>query len=406
MNHYTVMNFREKLENLSVSDYQGLKGPGLTCYLNSVLQVLFMTEDFREAVKRNCSEKSTSIDAHLGELFSMLEKEMAQTHNIAIKLGIKDVYEQRDAAEYFEKILCRTSPEASKIFKGELNHKSTCLKCNETNDSKNFFWVLPLSMGDPKSSTYNVRQGLDSFLKVQTVCQDNQMFCTRCNEKQDAEIEYEMTHPPDVLTLLLKRFSFDYQQNCYVKLQCKAKVVQTLEIENCRYRLYAVVHHYGDLMGGHYTADIKSFETGNWYCFNDNTVKCVHKLYSKSEHKSISSTTAYLLMYKMVSGRDKKTDGSAQEANCGPSDETEDRCNEAEPREDLISEHLLQTESCKGEGIPRLKGEIIRNEPCINLVCLKRQSDSCSSSRTLLPTSSQEDMMVYVSMKYTSEENC
>ncbi|MEQ2185791.1 hypothetical protein GOODEAATRI_021840 [Goodea atripinnis] len=87
--------------------------------------------------------------------------------------------------------------------------------------------------------------------------------------------EYEMTHPPDVLALLLKRFSFDYQQNCYVKLQCKAKVVQTLEIENCRYRLYAVVHHYGDLMGGHYTADIQSFETGNWYCFNDNTVKSV-----------------------------------------------------------------------------------------------------------------------------------
>lgn len=32
-------------------DYHGLKSPGLTCYLNSILQVLFMTEDFREAVK-------------------------------------------------------------------------------------------------------------------------------------------------------------------------------------------------------------------------------------------------------------------------------------------------------------------------------------------------------------------
>lgn len=33
-------------------DYYGLKSPGLTCYLNSVLQVLFMTENFRDALKR------------------------------------------------------------------------------------------------------------------------------------------------------------------------------------------------------------------------------------------------------------------------------------------------------------------------------------------------------------------
>ena len=33
-------------------DYWGLNGPGLTCYLNSVLQVLFMTEDFRAAVNQ------------------------------------------------------------------------------------------------------------------------------------------------------------------------------------------------------------------------------------------------------------------------------------------------------------------------------------------------------------------
>lgn len=33
------------------TDYCGLNSPGLTCYLNSVLQVLFMTEDFCEAVE-------------------------------------------------------------------------------------------------------------------------------------------------------------------------------------------------------------------------------------------------------------------------------------------------------------------------------------------------------------------
>ncbi|XP_027894281.1 ubiquitin carboxyl-terminal hydrolase 47-like [Xiphophorus couchianus] len=361
INHYTVMKFREKLDNLSISDHQGLSSPGLTCYLNSVLQVLFMTEEFREAVKRDWSKSPTAtIDFHLGELFYTLEGGMAKTHNITKTLGIKDVFEQRDAAEYFEKILCRTNPDAAEIFKGELNHKTTCLNCKKTNDSKNFFWVLPLSMGDSKSRSYSVLKGWRSFFKAQRVCKDNQMFCSHCNQKHDADAEYEMTHCPDVLTLLLKRFSFDYQQNRYVKLNCRVDVAQTLEIKSCRYDLYAVVHHFGDLMGGHYTADIKSFETGNWYCFNDNTVKCINEVYVKSGQNQIRSSTAYLLMYKMMSGRPEETDGSAVGDRFLLSPEMGDRCNEAKPRDDLVFEDLLKTES-QIEDMRHLNGDMTRD---------------------------------------------
>lgn len=34
------------------ADKFGLRNQGATCYLNSVLQVLYMTEDFRAAVER------------------------------------------------------------------------------------------------------------------------------------------------------------------------------------------------------------------------------------------------------------------------------------------------------------------------------------------------------------------
>ncbi|XP_062416820.1 ubiquitin carboxyl-terminal hydrolase 47-like [Pungitius pungitius] len=113
MNHDLVERFKEKLDHCPISDYHGLNSPGLTCYLNSVLQVLFMTEDFREAVNRSCSEDSTTIDTQLRIIFAELQTHLAKTNNLTEELGIINVYEQRDAAEYLEKILCLTSPEAS-----------------------------------------------------------------------------------------------------------------------------------------------------------------------------------------------------------------------------------------------------------------------------------------------------
>lgn len=104
------------------TDYYGLNSPGLTCYLNCVLQVLFMTEDFCEAVigfvtcnclnlvnmrcqhdpclhfistdgsntlLSRCNYKKASVlDQHLHQLFTDLRKSEAQTHNIIDTLGI------------------------------------------------------------------------------------------------------------------------------------------------------------------------------------------------------------------------------------------------------------------------------------------------------------------------------
>ncbi|XP_038548034.1 ubiquitin carboxyl-terminal hydrolase 47-like isoform X1 [Micropterus salmoides] len=298
MNHGLVEMFREKLDRLTISDYHGLKSPGLTCYLNSILQVLFMTEDFREAVKGCCSKDSTIIDPYLGELFADLQKKMAKTHQVIKKLEITNVYEQRDAAEYFEKILWRTSPDASKIFKGEVSHKTTCLRCKDTHDSRSSFWFLPLAVDNSCHQTYSVEKGLKAFFKGEKVCGDNKMYCTRCNTKQDADFGCEITQNPRILTLLLQRFSFDYKYRCYVKLHCKVDVPQTLHMENCKYDLYALVNHFGNLIGGHYTAQIKSFENKEWYHFNDDIVAGVKQPLFGSGDKSLRSSTAYLLMYR------------------------------------------------------------------------------------------------------------
>ncbi|XP_068164763.1 ubiquitin carboxyl-terminal hydrolase 50-like isoform X2 [Antennarius striatus] len=255
MNHKLVGMFIDKLESFTISDYYGLNSLGMTCYLNSVLQVFFMTDGFREAVNRCCCQDPTTIDLFLGRLFSGLQKNVAQTHDVTKRLGITDVYEQRDSAEYFEKILCLNSPEAAQMLKGELKHQNTCLTCQERNHSTGFFWILPLAVEELADQTCSVEKALRAFFKGEKACGDNKIYCKCCDSKQEAEI-------------------------------------------SCKYVLYALLNHFGDLKGGHYTAHVKSYENKWWYHFNDDVVKRVDPPPSEPGAEGLRSCFAYLLMYQ------------------------------------------------------------------------------------------------------------
>ncbi|XP_034020492.1 ubiquitin carboxyl-terminal hydrolase 47 [Thalassophryne amazonica] len=330
MNRNTVEMLQHKLNGMKASDYHGLKSPGLTCYLNSILQVLFMTPEFRETVKSN--EGQTSMDQHLRELFADLEKGAADTHRITKLLQIKDVYQQQDAAEFFQKILSVCSSEAAEIFKGELSYRFTCCGCNQQRNSRNHFYLLPLTVESWHHEPYSVSKGFEEFFRRDKVSRDNKMSCSWCRGKKDAIFQCQITQHPDILTLLLKRFSFDFETNRYVKVHCEADIPETLQTQDLTYNLYAVVMHSGSLSGGHYTACIKSFENGEWYDFNDTRVQ------RAALGNACRRSQAYLLMYKKASGQSERL--GAREAR-GPSsrdlaDRRERRAGRAEDRQEHV----------------------------------------------------------------------
>ncbi|XP_041636051.1 ubiquitin carboxyl-terminal hydrolase 17-like protein D [Cheilinus undulatus] len=301
-----------------------------------------------------CSEDSTTTEAHLAKLFSDLEKKKAKTSGITEKLGITNVWEHWDAAENFEKILCLTSPEASKIFKGELNHWTRCLQCKQRNDSGSLFWILPLAVEDSSRQIYSVEKGLEAFFRGERVSRDNKVYCNHCNKKHNAKFGCEITQHPEILTLLLKRFSFDNKHQCYVKLHCVVEVPETLHMKNCTYDLYALVHHCGDLTGGHYTSHIKSFETQGWYHFNDDVVKGVRQSLFGESGKCLKSSTAYLLMYR----KGPESDG---EGACSINVDVgaERRHEKAEREEPLIPHHQLEDECSREENWKHLNGGLL-----------------------------------------------
>ncbi|XP_072553627.1 ubl carboxyl-terminal hydrolase 18-like isoform X2 [Paramormyrops kingsleyae] len=286
--------------------YYGLHNLGATCYLNAVLQTLFMTKQFREAVE------SPTLSDHLRSVFKMLKEGTTDVGNELLKsLGITNTNEQQDAAEYFQKIV--SSCNITKIYHGTLRDSTKCLKKGHTNGSESSFVILPLALESRRS--YSVEDGWKQFFKPSFLNGDNQLYCDDCDEKTDAEAVCELVSYPEVLTLQLKRFYFDYNYMMYMKNNCKVEIPVELVTQKYTYELYAIIKHKGSVKFGHYYTIIKSFEGGKWYHFDDSRVTEENpKIYNE---KTIKSDYAFMLMYTKRSGGKEHTQGAEGGAGTG-----------------------------------------------------------------------------------------
>ena len=57
-----------------------------------------------------------------------------------------------------------------------------------------------------------------------------------------------------------------------------------------KYSLYGISYHYGGLEGGHYTADIKNFEQGKWYSWDDDKI-------NEIDAPVLSGASPYILFF-------------------------------------------------------------------------------------------------------------
>ena len=74
-----------------------------------------------------------------------------------------------------------------------------------------------------------------------------------------------------------------------------------MNAEDLKYSLYGVVVQSGGALGGHYYAFIQSFESGQWFQFNDSSVRPLDE--EKSEFENAfgggnRSGTGYVLLYR------------------------------------------------------------------------------------------------------------
>ncbi|XP_078266937.1 uncharacterized protein LOC144599650 isoform X2 [Rhinoraja longicauda] len=207
-------------------NFVGLNNQGATCYLNTLLQTWFMTQEVKDCISR--SQSPDLFIVALKELFKQLTSE--QTNSVCTKKLTTclqlDVSKQNDIEVCFRNLMSNLSTRMDeennilKIYQVTMVHSIMCSKCKEPLDNENLFLDIPLSMCSANTFVKFkcMEESLGAFLSVETMEGDNKCYCDVCGEKTESTSRYYFKKLPQILTFQLKRFEFDYNYMQYRKI--------------------------------------------------------------------------------------------------------------------------------------------------------------------------------------------
>ncbi|MGH0167929.1 UNVERIFIED_CONTAM: hypothetical protein FKN15_077213 [Acipenser sinensis] len=231
--------------------YVGLVNQAMTCYLNSLLQTLYMTPEFRNALynwefEESEEDQVTSIPYQLQRLFVLLQtskKRAIETTDVTRSFGwdSSEAWQQHDVQE-----LCRVMFDAleqkwrqteqadliNQLYQGKLKDYVQCLECGYESWRIDTYLDIPLVIQPYGSSQAfgSVEEALQAFIQPETLDGPNQYFCERCKKKCDARKGLRFLHVPYLLTLQLKRFDFDYTTMHRIKLNDRMTFPEELDM--------------------------------------------------------------------------------------------------------------------------------------------------------------------------------
>ncbi|XP_078360034.1 ubiquitin carboxyl-terminal hydrolase 47-like isoform X2 [Oculina patagonica] len=237
----------------SETGFVGLVNQAMTCYLNSLLQTLFMTPEFRNAIYRweftgNEEEAAKNIPYQLQKLFLHLQtssKRAVETTDVTKSFGwdSSEAWQQHDVQE-----LCRVMFDAleskfkntdqddliNKLYQGKLKDYVKCEQCGHESARTDTYLDIPLAIRPfgSKQALGSVDHALDNFVAAELLEGANQYFCEKCNKKCDAHKGLKFISFPYLLTLQLKRFAFDYATLHRVKLNDRMEFPKYLNLND------------------------------------------------------------------------------------------------------------------------------------------------------------------------------
>ncbi|XP_071966063.1 uncharacterized protein [Antedon mediterranea] len=355
-----------------------LANQGNTCFMNSVLQCLtytpplynyYQTGHHKQTCKRPGLCVMCTIDNHihmvmkqpihvitpvvLTSKFRSIQKQMetGRQHDVHEFLRVLLEEMHKSCLYGFGKDLDRLTEETSavyQVFGGKIRNRICCTNCKYRSDTFETFLDLPL---DLKSKS--IEQCLRIMIKPEMLFGDNKYKCSGCRKLVDARKTFRIVKPPNVLTVVLKRYDASGRN---IKNRRFVEYPEYFDLrpfmagakKPVKYKLYGVLPHEGNGSGyGHYFTFVRA-PNNLWYKINDHAS-------DRAGRHHVMNAEAYLLFYVRTVDTDLFTENGRIQA---PSQKLNGRVEPASPN----CNHSYANGKTKFSPLPQKVTSIKRDE--------------------------------------------